>query len=154
MIATFIFYNESVGKPRFYCDKDFQHVDVSCYDGSDHILFRLDNNGLQFRRIKSTNIVQFIRALRGIKTVIAIVTIYVNHRANYRWFPLWIKSCNEQARVIAGVNINFTFNPRSLYKKLLKLTVKSNYDILDAWRRKDGRWRRFRSGRIKQASSG
>lgn len=153
MIVTFIFYSESVGKPRIYCGKEFQHVDVSCYDGIDHMLFRLDSNGLQFRRINSCNIVQFLRALRSLRTVTAIVTVYVTERATYRWFPFWIKSCNEQARVIAGVNISFTLNPRHLYRKLLKLTVKSNYDILDAWRRKDGRWRRFRSGRIEQTSS-
>lgn len=46
--------------------------------------------------------------------------------------PNWIMgaTCNEWARMIAGVDIGFTLNPHHLFKKLVRFDDQRNYSIL------------------------
>lgn len=151
-IALLLFYNQSNGvQSRLAFSQEFRHCNVITYDGRDWIMLDFDKTGLLTRRIYVSNALDLIRHAKSLKSVTAIVTVMIKERAITRWTPWWVRSCNEVSRYASGLDIGFTFNPTHLYRKLLKYKDRSNYEILNAWRRKDGiLWGRQRSRSSRQ----
>jgi hypothetical protein len=151
LIAVFVFYRIATGVQAWLSfSEEFKHCNIITYDGSDWIMLDFDRSGLLTRKIKCPDGDSLIKNLPVIKDVTAIVTVSVNERHKSRWFPWWVRSCNEVCRYASGVDIGFTFNPVHLYSKLLKYRHSRNYEVLSAWRRTHGIFR----GRQQSAKSG
>lgn len=142
-ITIFIFYDIANGiQAKLAFSKEFKHCNTITFDGRDWIMFEFDRTGFVMRRINCISGHKLIKSLRIVKGVTAIVTVQVGIRSQAIWKPWLIRSCNEFARYAAGVDIGWTFNPYSLFKKLIKYNGTTNYKILSAWRRQDGISRR------------
>lgn len=136
MIATFVFYNKaSQGQDWLAFSKEFKHCNVIVYDGEFTVLMEFVKHGIIPRVYKLNNVDDIIKRLKRQSTVVAIVSTHVTERRSFMWSPLWIKSCNEFNRYISAVDIGMTFNPRHLYKKLVKYNGHSNFTIDYHWRR-------------------
>jgi len=104
------------------------------YDRDIWLATDFDLTGIHSRRINAPSARAFIRGLKHIESLTALVVADVGVKADTRWKPYVVRSCNELDRYISGVDIGFTFNPKHLYNKLLKYNG-SNYKILYDWRR-------------------
>lgn len=136
MIAVFLFYNHGMGKlNRFSFSKDFKHCNVITYQGSTWNQVTWSPYGIHIRPVKVTSIDSFFRSLRAIRTLTACVVVEIIKPHVFAFSPFGVHSCNELSRYTAGVNIGYTFNPRGLYKKLLKYDKIRNYTVLKDWRR-------------------
>lgn len=137
MIAIFLFYNKALGKQtKWNFNKEFLHCHVACCnDGVNFILFELTSNGIDHHIAPTTKATTFIRNVKRMEHLIGIVAVSVNEPPKMKWRPLWIRSCNELSRYVAGVDIGLTWNPIHLYNKLLQYDGKRNYEVLHHWRR-------------------
>jgi hypothetical protein len=146
MIAIFLFYKFANGKQAWLgLSKEFKHCNVITYDGEHWINFDMDRQGIHSKVLDVPNGNALLRGLKIIKLLTAMICVNVGERKKINWKPLWVKSCNELDRYLTGVDIGFTFNPMHLHRKLIKYSGRRNYEILYAWRRKDGDiWRRRR----------
>lgn len=145
MIAIFIFYSKASGaQAALAFSKEFKHCNIITFDGEIWLMIDFDRTGLVTRRINCRNGTQLLRLLPINKDISAILSVEVGERARVRWKPLWVRSCNEVCRYVAGVDTGFTFNPVHLYQKLLRYKGKRNYEMLSAWRREHGTIRRRR----------
>jgi hypothetical protein len=143
-INIFIFYNNSDVAPIWLVGNEFKHCGVIVYDGNFYSIVEFNSYGIHLMSAFSESgfSVKWLDDLMKTNECIsAYVICAVNKRIKNRWFPLWVKSCNEISREVTNVDIGFTFNPIHLYKKLLKYNGKRNYEILRAWRRNDGKQR-------------
>lgn len=139
MIAVFLFYNIATGiQSRLAFSDEFKHCNIITFDGKDWISLDFDRGGLITRRVNCRSGAQLLRNLRVMKNVSAIVSVSIDQRFNVSWKPWWVRSCNEICRYTAGIDLGFTFNPRHLYRKLLKYRHCKNYEMLSHWRRKHG----------------
>ena len=139
VLAVFVFYKIANGaQARLAFSDEFKHCNVITYDGRDWIMLDFDRTGLLTRRLRCDNADRLLRSLRVVQEVSAVVCVDIADRTKTMWKPWWVRSCNEVSRYACGINIGFTFNPIHLYRKLLKYNGKTNYEILSAWRRKDG----------------
>ena len=138
MIAVIVFYSMASGKQAALAfSNEFKHCNIITFDGSDWLMLDFDRTGFVMRRIKATSANALLRGMRGLSYVSAIITLTIENPVKIKWKPWLIRSCNEFCRYTAGVDIGITFNPRHLYSKLLKYNGR-NYQVLTAWRRKDG----------------
>lgn len=136
MIAIYLFYNISNGvQARLAFSNTLRHCNIITYDGSHWVNYELDSYGVHTRVLKVNNAVGLIRGLKMIKELTAMVVVWIDKRARFRWTPWWVRSCNEYNRYIGAIDIGFTFNPRHLFSKLLKYDKIRNYQILELWRR-------------------
>lgn len=137
-IALFVFYNTSSGYQRvFNFSREFQHCKVITYDGQYMITHYLNAAGMHTEIVKKRDIRELVDLLRRIPSVCAIVATSIDRRAAKPWTPLLLRSCNEHARMITGINTGLTWNPKHLYKRLDKCEGRQ-YKIIYHWRRKDG----------------
>lgn len=145
MLAIFIFYNQAQGvQDRFTFSKIFRHVDVFLFAQSKWVVVRLDSGGITFRVSKFLYGHEIVEHALKLKSVSRIVGVNIHKRAKHRWFPLWVRSCNELVRYVTGIDIGFTYHPRHLYRKLLYYSHRKNFEILNMWGR-HGRGRARRS---------
>jgi hypothetical protein len=136
LIAVFIFYNISSGvQAKLAFSKEFRHCNIITYDGKDWIMLDFDRTGLLTRKVYCKDGESLLKRLPMLKEISATISISVQDRVKTAWKPWWVRSCNEICRYASGADIGFTFNPSSLYKKLLKYTHKRNYEVLSHWRR-------------------
>lgn len=135
MIATFIFYNYSNSLCRIWSlNTPYKHVDVLIKDDDNVlkvILFRGKN--IKIKKLSNVNYFRFIQKLKALKSINALVTVNVKEKVTSR--AMTVSSCNELARILTGIDIGFTLNPGSLYKKLLKYDYLRNYGVINAWKR-------------------
>jgi hypothetical protein len=136
MIAIFLFYNQATGKQDKYAfSKYFRHVDLYTFARSHWVVHRFDRHGVSYFVSKFTNGGQIISHLIAVPSIVRIVALDVHTKTNFRWLPLWGRTCNELARYLSGVDIGLTYSPRHLYAKLLRYDHRRNYEILTLWRR-------------------
>lgn len=139
MIAIYLFYDVGHGKQRLYTTNGIEHCNVICFDGRDFVFHECQPHGIGFRRIIAKDCVTLIRNVKRIKSIIRIIAVHISDRHKIKWFPLWIRSCNELCRHISGINVGLTFNPTHLIKKLLKYDSQYNYEIIYQWSRHERR---------------
>lgn len=138
MINFLLFYNTGYGKQsRMTFHEEFRHCDIITFDGDFYLWLSWNNKGIETRRVKATSCTSLIRALRIIPELTALIVADCDVRVNTWYCPLVVRSCNEFARYVSGLDIGFTLNPQHLYKKVLKYQGKRNFQILRAWRRSD-----------------
>lgn len=136
MIAIFLFYNKAEGKQtRWNTNKEFKHCHIMVNNGGGYILFELSSKGIDHHVVPAKQPVTILRNVKKMDSLIASICVWREAPANMKWRPLMVRSCNELCRLVAGVDIGFTYDPIHLYRKLLKYDGKTNYQILDAWRR-------------------
>jgi hypothetical protein len=136
LIAIVVFYNKSQGpSQRLAFSTEFRHCNCITFDGDDWIMTEFLPSGLLTRRIGCPDGARLVDRLRIIPEATAIVSLSIDPRARVKWFPWWARSCNEVVRYMTGVDTGFTFNPVSLYQKLIKFDGKRNFHILSHWRR-------------------
>lgn len=139
LIAVFIFYDKANGvQSSLSFSETFKHCNIITYDGKDWVMLDFDRTGFLTRTIHCKDGEQLVRNLHIIKEISAIVSVDVKERVKIAWKPFMVRSCNEICRYTAGIDIGFTFNPIHLYSKLLKYRHTSNYEVISAWRRKNG----------------
>jgi hypothetical protein len=142
LIAIIIFYNKSEGpSARLAFSSEFRHCNTITYDGRDWIMTEFLPSGILTRVIHCQDGARLVDRLQIIPEATAIISLSVDYRAKIRWFPWWVRSCNEVCRYVSGVDTGWTFNPCHLYKKLLKYDQRRNWIVLSHWRLKDGRGR-------------
>jgi len=138
-ICIFLFYNKAQGKQvKYIRNKKYLHCNIISFDGSDCHLLEITTSGIECRRIKSKSMIKVFERLKSIDSIETQICVSVSNKHKVKWFPLAIKSCNEFCRYVSGVNIGFTYDPFSLYKKLLKYNNKRNFEILRTWERRNG----------------
>lgn len=136
MIATFVFYNKASGPQAWLgFSKKFKHCNVITFDGEYTVMIEYSKQGIVPRVYELNDCSDIIARLKRLKSVSAIVTVFINERAIMPWTPFWIKSCNELNRHVSGIDVGMTFNPRHLYSKLIKYNGHSNFIIEHHWRR-------------------
>ena len=139
LIAIFIFYSIASGAQACLSfSRDLKHCNVVTFDGVDWIVLDFDRSGLITKRCKVSSGSRFVELLKINQDVSAVISVQVNARTSFTWSPWWVRSCNEVCRYASGVDIGWTFNPTSLYNKLLKYDKKRNFEVLSAWRRQHG----------------
>lgn len=119
---------------RLAFSKVFKHCNIVTFDGETWLMHEFDLNGIHARRVDVLSSSSFIRGLKYISSLIAMIVVDVGEKTRFSWKPYLVRSCNELDRYISGVNTGFTFNPKHLYNKLLKYHG-TNYEILYDWRR-------------------
>lgn len=138
MICIFCFYNVSSGvQAKLAFSKEFKHCNIITFDGAYWLVTEFDLNGIHTRGVKVFSSASLLRGLKYIDSLVAMIAVQVGERAQFKWKPYLVRSCNELDRYIAGIDIGFTFNPKHLYNKLLKHDG-TNYEILYQWRRENG----------------
>jgi hypothetical protein len=135
LIHYFCFYNVSTGvQAKLSFSQVFRHCNVIGYDGAAWIVTDFDRKGYHMEVVEVPSAGSLIRGLKHVKSLSALIVVDVDEKASVSWKPFMVRSCNEIARYLSGVNIGFTFNPKHLYNKLLKYNG-SNYEVLHVWRR-------------------
>lgn len=133
-----MFYNVASGKQaRLALNENFKHCDVVTYDGDIYLHLSWNHQGIQTRRVKARSTRVLLRAFRCDPRITAIIAVYCEKRAATGWRPLRVQSCNEFCRFVSGMDIGFTWDPYSLYKKMLRYDHKRNYEVISAWRREN-----------------
>lgn len=136
MIIFLLFYNKSNGKTsRMTCHEDFKHCNTIVFDGSEYSSLTWDSQGIVHRSISARSCPRLISALRSVPELTALIVVDCVARVRYRWRPFTVLTCNEIARFVSGLDIGFTITPAHLYKKVINLDGKRNFQILYAWRR-------------------
>ena len=139
MIAIIGFYNRAFGaQSRLSFSDDFQHCNIVMFDGADYVLTEFGSGGIENRVLKVTSLPRFLSALKNISYMTNLLVLWIDPRMTWGWSPFLIRSCNEICRYTAGLDIGRTYNPRHLYKKLLRLNGERNYRIDYRWSRKNG----------------
>ncbi len=143
-ICLFLFYDKAVGKQlRYNGNSKFLHCNIIRFDGKHFVLLEISKTGIDYRLINAKTLNKLIRNLKLIDSLIAQVCVEVEKRCDIKWFPIWMRTCNEFARYVSGIDVGLTYNPLHLYKKLMKHDAERNYKILQGWERSDGIWRRY-----------
>ena len=139
MIATFLFYDIAQGAQSILAfSKEFKHCGLVMFDGEHSCLYSYNKAGIKTQILKAANLNELINSMKRVTRCTGIVSVEIIQPANIWWKPLMIRSCNEIARYLSGIDIGLTANPRHLYNKLLKYHGKRNYELLYAWRRSNG----------------
>lgn len=140
MLAIIVFHNRTRHRIMnlFTFSRHFKHVDIYMFDGSCWTGFRLDRYGITYAISYIGHGNAIIDQAREVSNIEAVIALDIDHRATFRWTGITIPMCNELARMIAGVDISFTWSPRHLYRKLLKYDQKRNFKIFYHWRRSNG----------------
>lgn len=138
MIAFYMFYNHGEGKlNRLSFSKEFRHCNVITFDGSTWNQFTWSPNGIFVRRLSVINMDRLFSAIRCIPSLTACVVVEINTPCVFKNSPFGVNSCNELSRYMTAIDVGMTFNPKHLYKKLLKYGKIRNYTILMEWRREN-----------------
>jgi hypothetical protein len=135
MIYFFLFYNKAEGKQsRFAFNDDFKHCNVLYYEKG--ILVGMSETGIKLSLLKchENSVKDIASTFKRLESLTSLIIVDIKERKKFRWFPWWVRSCNELCRYISGIDIGFTFNPVHLYNKLIKYSGKK-YEIIYAWRR-------------------
>lgn len=135
MIAIFLFYDKGLAKQGRFTSNGIKHCNLICFDGRDWFLCGTTSKGITFRSLRVTRSSRLIEHIKRTNGLIKIIAVSSKEIPNQRWFPLWIRSCNELCRYISGVDVGFTYNPTHLIKKLVKYDNKRNYEIIYRWNR-------------------
>lgn len=138
MIYIFLFYNKAEGKQsRLAFSEDFKHCDLISYDGDIFLRIGWNKQGITFNRRRTRNLTHLVRKLRLIPELSGILVTDNSGRVEVPWRPFIVRSCNEMARYVSGIDIGFTWNPAHFFNKVLRCSGKRNFTVLYAWRRKD-----------------
>ena len=130
MIAVFLFYNQGIGKySRFSFSKELVHSALLCYEGNRCILFEIAPTGFIYRILKNSD------AIKKLPSLSAFIAVFVKEKKKVKEWPIKWYTCNEVCRYFSGIDIGWTFNPKFLFKKLMKFKDKRNYELLSCWRR-------------------
>lgn len=136
LIAIISFYNIAFGPQAFLSfSKKFRHCSIITFDGDNCVLIEFNDCGLKTKVFRNNNVSKMIKILQRIPQIHTIVCTAIYERKKVKWKPLWGRTCNEVCRYAAGIDVGLTFNPIHLYKKLLKYSGKTNYEILSHWKR-------------------
>lgn len=136
MIAVFLFYKQGIGKyTRLSFSKELVHCALLCYQGDQCILFEIAPFGFIYRILKTTDLNKSLHALKKLPLLSAFIAVLIKKPKKVKEFFLKGYTCNEVCRYFSGIDIGWTFNPKHLYKKLLKYKHKTNYELLAHWRR-------------------
>jgi hypothetical protein len=136
VIAVFLFYNQGIGKYRpFSFSNELVHCALLCYEGDQCILFEIAPTGFIYRILKSNDVNKNLNAIKKLPMLSAFITVLVKEKKKIKAWPIKWYTCNEVCRYFSGVDIGWTFNPKVLFKKLIKLKNQRNYELLASWRR-------------------
>ncbi len=136
MIAVFLFYNRGIGKYNcFSFSKKFVHCALLCYQGDHCILFEIAPFGFIYRILRSNDVNKNLNAVKKLSALSAFIAVKIKEPKRIKEFFLKWYTCNEVCRYFSGIDIGWTFNPKHLFKKLLKFKDKRNYELLACWRR-------------------
>lgn len=111
------------------------HCALLCYQGDHCILFEIAPFGFIYRILKSNDVNRNLNAVKKLPVLSAFIAVMINKKKKVKEWPFKWYTCNEVCRYFSGVDIGWTFNPRHLFKKLLKYKAKRNYELLAHWRR-------------------
>ena len=136
MIAVFLFYNQGIGKYRiFNFSQQFVHCALLCYESDRCILFEIAPTGFIYRILKSNDVNKNLNAIKKLPSLSAFIAVLVKEKKKVKEWPIKWYTCNEVCRYFSGIDIGWTFNPKFLFKKLMKFKDKRNYELLSCWRR-------------------
>lgn len=136
MIAVFLFYNQGIGKYRWFSfNQKFIHCALLCYQGDQCILFEIARTGFIYRFMKLNSVNKNIDVIKKLPMLSAYIAVFIRKAKKINEWPFKWHTCNEVCPFFSGINIGWTFNPKHLYQKLLKYKDKSNYELLAHWRR-------------------
>jgi hypothetical protein len=137
MISIFLFYSKARGKQTWWVrNKEFLHCHaITTRTGKEYILTELKTDEIDFHVVPTQSPDRILRNIKHLPNLSAYIAVYIDHPKRVRWFPLWVRSCNEFIRHLSGIDIGYTQSPYHLYKKLLKYNEKANFTILAHWRR-------------------
>lgn len=131
LIAYYLFFDIASGPQAILSfSKLFKHQTTIIFDGDSYIHFEMDKTGILYRRLAVTNSESLMRAIWIEKHLVAIITVDISKRKKVRWYPYIIRSCNEIARYLTGIDLGLTLNPKHFYRKILKYDKQRNYEIL------------------------
>lgn len=136
MIAVFLFYNRGIGKYNvFSFSQELVHSALLCYEGDHCILFEIAPFGFIYRILRSNDVNKNLDSIKKLPMLSAFIAVWIKEKKKVKEWPLKWYTCNEVCRYFSGVEIGWTFNPKHLYKKLIKHKDKTNYELLAHWRR-------------------
>jgi hypothetical protein len=136
LIAAFLFYNQGIGKyGRFSFSKELVHCALLCYEGDQCILFEIAPSGFAYRILRSNDVNKNLEAIKKLPALSAFIAVMVKKKKKVKEWPFKWYTCNEVCRYFSGIDIGWTFNPKHLFKKLIKFKDKRNYELLACWRR-------------------
>ncbi|WP_218814592.1 hypothetical protein [Rickettsiella endosymbiont of Dermanyssus gallinae] len=136
MISVFLFYNRGIGKYNLFSfSQELVHSALLCYQGDHCILFEIAPAGFIYRILKSKDVNRNLESIKKLPMLTAFIVTFIKEPKKVKEFPIKWYTCNEVCRYFSGIDIGWTFNPRHLYRKLLKYKDKSNYELLAHWRR-------------------
>ena len=137
MIAIFVFYNKSKGSAsKIFCGKKYKHCSVLMYQGGKYTLCWSNGSVINIRVLKVKRIEGIIKRIKSDPEVQSIMSVEISKELEQRkWFPLLINSCNEICRLVTGIDVGFTFNPKHLHNKLFLNDGLSNFKIDYYWER-------------------
>ena len=136
MIAAFLFYNQGIGKyGRFSFSEELVHCALLCYEGDQCILFEIAPSGFAYRILRSNDVNKNLEAIKKLPALSAFIAVIIKKKKKVKEWPFKWYTCNEVCRYFSGVDIGWTFNPKHLFKKLIKFKDKRNYELLACWRR-------------------
>lgn len=113
--------------------KKYRHCNVIMFDGEFWIYGELNGDGISTRVVKVKHAARFVKLLKTIKNVTAVITVWIDKKKNILWKPYFVRSCNEVSRWLTGVDTGLCFNPKHFYNRLKKLNGKRNYEIISEW---------------------
>lgn len=76
-----------------------------------------------------------LNAIKKLPSLSAFIAVLVKEKKKIKEWPIKWYTCNEVCRYFSGIDIGWTFNPKFLFKKLMKFKDKRNYELLSVWRR-------------------
>lgn len=136
MIIAFLFYTEhSQFNHPLPLHPDFKHCDYITYDGECWQSFTFGRMGLKVGSPHYCDVDTAIDVMVKLKSVSHIVIVRKTAEHRRKWLPIMVRSCNELARLMTGLNIPFSLTPYGLHKKLLKYDGIRNYRVLKSWSR-------------------
>jgi hypothetical protein len=110
------------------------------FEGESYVGLDLDATGIRHRVFRGDTYTagSIIDIFKRLDSVTAVIAVTIEERKKIPWKVYMGRTCTELCRYFTGIDIGLTFNPKNMYKKLLKWDDKRNFKILYHWRRKDG----------------
>lgn len=129
MIALFVFRDINNKFYKLFTGSSYyKHVDVITFDGHVRLAHLFRKTGVETKFVKQP-VGKLMQGLYKCKSVVCLIAVELRGKRK-KVGQFVINTCNEYARKMSGLDIPFTFNPKSLMKKLVKYDGKRNYKIL------------------------